>query len=310
MAKPTVGLLYGVGAYLSWGLLPLFWRQLSEVPAWQLVFHRIVWASLMLVVAVFGLGQLRQLGAAFRDRAVRRSLLQAAAFVGINWFCFVYGVETERVLQVSLGYFINPLLSVLLGTVVLGERLRRLQWVAVGLSAAGVGLMTWRLVALPWLSLVLAVTFALYGLVRKTAKVEALVGNCAEALLLAPVAAAMVVFGEVYGDAPLTSGGATTTVLLLCTGLATAGPLLLFTSAARRLPLSTVGFLQYLAPSLHLLVAVFVFGEAFTATHGMTFGAIWLGLSLFILDGVRASRGASWRPGPQDRGEHPRPLSS
>ncbi len=289
-SEHRTGLAYGIAAYAFWGVMPVFWKTLADVPASEILAHRVPWALLAFAAFARWRGRLADVGAAMVDRRVRSTLALSALLLGANWLTFVYAVVTDRVMQASLGYFINPLVSVLLGLVVLRERLRPGQWIAVALAAAGVAQLAVGADEVPWIGLVLAGTFGLYGLLRKTAKVDALPGSTAEMLLLAP-AAILFLFGvEVRGTGQLGHADATTHLLLLATGPLTALPLLWFTNAARRLPLSSLGFIQYLAPSLQLLLAVVVFGEPFTAVHGRSFACIWLALAVFTIDRVHSAR--------------------
>jgi chloramphenicol-sensitive protein RarD len=284
----TIGLAYGLAAYGSWGLLPLFWKQLGHVPALELLLHRVVWALSFLLLVIGVRGRFAEVRAALRVRNTRLTLILTAALVATNWFTFVYGIGTARVLHVSLGYFITPLVSVTLGLVVLRERLRPLQWVAVGLAAIGVAYMATRAGELPWISLLLAVTFGLYGLLRKTVRVEALPGTACETLILVVPSLLGIAWLESSGQGHFFSTDATTTLLMAMTGVISALPLWWFANAARRLALTSIGFLQYLAPSLHFLLAVFAFGETFTPAHGWTFGCIWGAVALFAADAWRA----------------------
>lgn len=276
------GLAFGLAAYGLWGFAPLFWRLLGGIPAFELLGHRVVWGFVFFVVYVLLTQRTAALRAVFVDRRLALRLTAAALCVGTNWFVFVYAVMTDRVLDVSLGYFINPLLSVALGRFVLEERLKRLQVIGVGLASIGVLLVSTSAEGLPWISLVLASSFGVYGLLRKTTSVDPLVGSTFETLVLAPVALAGLVWLGVQGQGHLFADGATT-ALLVCTGPVTAVPLLLFVNAARRLPLTVVGFLQYLAPSLQFALAVLVFGEQLQPLKLAAFGLVWAGLLVFSL---------------------------
>jgi chloramphenicol-sensitive protein RarD len=211
----------------------------------------------------------------------------SGALLALNWGMFVWATIRGHLLEASLGYFINPLISVAIGTIFLRERLTRLQWIAIALAAIGVGILTWRAGRVPYISLLLAITFGLYGMIRKLATVDALVGSTIETVLLAPVAA---VYLALLGGGAMRTADAGTFGLLVGTGFVTAVPLVLFTSAARRLPLSTVGFLQYLAPTGQFLLAVLAYGEPLARDKLLAFGWIWLGLVLFSIDLVRQTR--------------------
>ncbi len=278
-----IGLAHGALAYGLWGVVPVYWKLLAHVAPIELIAHRALWGLLAFLAIVAGAAQWRVLARSMRDVRLVGMMALSGGLLAINWGVFVWATLSGHLLDASLGYFINPLLSVALGTIVLGERLRALQWLAIALVAAGVGLLTWRAGRVPWVALLLAATFALYGLVRKTARVDALVGSAMETVLLAPVAA---VYLLVLGGGVAMHGGHTL-ALLAGTGVVTAVPLVLFTSAARRLPLSTVGFLQYLAPTGQFCLAVLAFHEPLAHGRLVAFGFIWAGLAVFSADLVR-----------------------
>ncbi|HUS64916.1 MAG TPA: EamA family transporter RarD [Kofleriaceae bacterium] len=286
------GWIHGVAAYALWGLVPVFWKRLTGVAPVEVLAHRAFWGLGAFALLVGVAGQGGALRAGLRQRRVVAAMALSSALVALNWGLFVHAVDTDRVLDASLGYFINPLLSVALGLVVLRERLRRLQWIAIALAASGVVLLTVDAGQLPWISLVLAGSFGLYGLVRKQAPVESLVGSAIETLFLAPVAAAYLVVLAARGGGALGHAAGDVQALLVATGFVTAVPLVLFNSAARRLPLATVGFLQYLAPTGQFLLAVLVYDEPFARGQLQAFACIWAGLAVFTLDALRARRAA------------------
>lgn len=283
------GVAAALAAYLIWGLVPIFFKHLAHVPALEIIAHRIVW-SLGLVGALLlftrGFGAVREAMTSPR-RLVRVAL--GAALVMSNWFVFVWAVNAGRILETSLGYFIGPLLSVALGITLLGERLRPLQGAALLLAALGVANEAWRVGSLPAVSLTLAATFGLYGLLRKQLPMDAASGLFVETAVATPFAAAYLLWLAAQGQGAF-GGDATTDGLLLATGPITALPLLLFAIGARRLRLTTMGFLQYLAPSLTFLLAVLVYDEPMSLARGLTFAAIWAGLVLYSIDVLRASR--------------------
>lgn len=285
------GLALGVAAYAAWGVVPLYWRELGGVDPVEILACRALFGLFAFVALAAAMGQLGAARAAVRDRRALRTLAAAAALLALNWGLFIHATLGGHLLQASLGYFINPLLSVALGVVFLGERLRRLQLAAIAL--AGVGVLWLALGAgPPWIALALASSFGLYGLLRKTAPVAALAGSTVETALMAPLAA--VYLAWIAGDparGAFTHAAAGTHALLVGTGLITALPLLWFTAAARRLPLATLGFLQYLAPTGQFLTAVLVFDEALAPRKLAAFGFIWVALALFSVDLVRAARG-------------------
>lgn len=271
-------------AYGLWGLVAAYWKLLAHVGPVELIAHRAVWGLFAFVAIAVAFGQGAALGSALRDVRLVGVMFVSAALLGVNWGLFVWATITGHLLDASLGYFINPLVSIALGTLVLRERLQRMQWIAITLAAIGVGLLTWRLGCVPWISLLLALTFGLYGLVRKTARVEALVGSAIETMLMAPVAA--IYLATLHGGVAV-HADPTTMLLLVGTGVITAVPLVLFTSAARALPLSTVGFLQYLAPTGQFLLAVLAYGEPLAHDRLLAFVWIWAGLVVFSIDLAR-----------------------
>ncbi len=274
-----LGLLQGTVAYALWGGVAVYWKLLAEVPAAELTAHRALWGLLAFLVLVVVLGRRPALAAAVRSPRVLATMALSGALLAVNWGFFVWATVAGRLLDASLGYFMNPLVSVALGTLVLRERLSRLAWVAIGLAAIGVGVLTWRVGRVPWVALILAGTFGLYGLVRKTAPVDALVGSTVETLLIAPFALGFLAIHHDTGA--FGHASAATHLLLVGTGVVTAIPLVLFTSAAKRLPLSTIGFLQYLAPTGQFLLAVIAFGEPLALDRLAGFVVIWAALLLF-----------------------------
>lgn len=281
------GLLLGIGAYVSWGVLPLYIHQLRTVPALELLAHRVLWSVLLLVAIVLLLKRGKALLAALKGRTLLY-LLASTVMIAINWVIYIWAVQNAHVIEASLGYFINPLVNVALGLVVLGERLRRVQGIAIGIAAAGVAVMAFGGGAL-WISLGLAVSFGLYGLIRKVAAIDALGGLTVETLLLAPLCLLWVMRAQQSGHGAW-GQSLSVDLLLVLAGFVTAMPLLMFAAAARRMPYSTIGLLQYIAPSLQFLMAVLLFGEALHPEFLITFALIWIGCALFAWDTIRASR--------------------
>ncbi|MHC2089231.1 EamA family transporter RarD [Methylobacterium sp. CM6244] len=288
-----MGLIYALGAYLSWGLVvPVHFRLLDAVPAGSILAHRIVWSS-VLVVALLAILR-RRVRNPFPLRRRHLLLVVSAGLIAVNWLLYLVAVQSGHMLDASLGYFINPLMSVALGALVLGERLRPVQAVAVGLAAAGVVLAVVLAGHLPWLSLCLAASFSLYGLVRKVVGVDAMVGFAAETFLLLPLAGIYLVgLAE-----PVVKGDPVRLALLLLTGVTTALPLIWFAAAAQRLTLSTLGLMQYLAPSCLLGLSVLVYGERLEPHRLVLFILIWLALALYAADSLRAARRAKTPPEP------------
>ena len=290
--ETPAGVLFGFGAYGLWGLLPLYFFALLPASAVEIVSNRVVWSLIFCVLLITVTRSWRALSAAFRDRSVFGSLALAAFLIAVNWLTYTYGVTTGQAVEASLGYFINPLVSVLLGVFVLKEKLRPLQWAAVGIGFVAVGVLTVSYGKLPWIALTLAFSFGLYGFVKKRVgpKVDAVTSLSVETIVLAPIAAATMVFLGVSGSATLASQGPGHFWLLVASGVITAVPLLFFGASARRLPMTTIGLLQYVAPLLQFIVALVVFQEAMTASRWIGFGVVWLALLLLTVDMLRATR--------------------
>ncbi|MBA3393392.1 MAG: EamA family transporter RarD [Deltaproteobacteria bacterium] len=282
MTEHRKGLLAGVLAYALWGGVAAYWKLLAGVGAIELIAHRALWALGAFALLVALSGQLAPLGRALRDLRVLGVMTLSGALLAVNWGIFVWATISGHLLDASLGYFINPLISVALGTIFLRERLSRLQWIAIALAAAGVAILTWRAGGVPWVALILAFTFGAYGLVRKTARVDALVGSTVETVLMVPFALGYLLW--IADRGALGHADLAMHLLLVGTGIVTAVPLVLFTVAARRLPLSTVGFLQYLAPTGQFLLAAIAFGEPVSVDRLLAFVVIWTGLAVFSFD--------------------------
>jgi chloramphenicol-sensitive protein RarD len=273
-----------------WGLAPLYFKEVVSVPPLELLAHRVLWSLLFLAVLVTSQRRWGVVRTCLRAPALRRGLVLSALLVAINWLVYIYGVSTSQIVQTSLGYFINPLVSVLLGTLVLGERLRSLQVLAVAIAACGVLILTLRTGELPWIALTIALSFGFYGLVRKVLHVEAVAGLTVETLILTPVSLSYLVWLLCAGDVHFLAGDTRLDILLALSGLVTSLPLLCFAQAARRLRLSTLGFVQYLAPSLQFLLAVLLYREPFHFWQGVCFGCIWSALALYSLDSLLVYR--------------------
>lgn len=289
------GYLLGLTAYTLWGLFPIYFKLLTHVPAMEVIVHRVLWSALfggLLLLVWKHPGWWRDL----RDNPRRIAILAlTGCLVAINWLVYIWAVNEGRMLEASLGYYINPLVNVLLGLLVLGERLRRLQWVAVALATLGVGYQLIVFGSIPWISLALALSFGFYGLIRKRAPVAALPGLVVETWLLVPAVLAWLAFHPESSSGHLDYWLSRDALLLALSGPITLVPLLCFNAAARHLPYATLGFLQYIAPSLVLLLAVFVYGEPFDGTRMVSFLFIWIGLAVYTIDAVRTLRRASRR---------------
>jgi chloramphenicol-sensitive protein RarD len=281
------GVIYAVAAYLAWGLLPLYWKVFQEMAAWEVLAHRIVWSVFFVVALLFVTKRWRQMKDAVSTAKARGALFLCSLFVSANWLIFIWAVNNGNVMETSLGYYINPLLNVLFGVLFLKERLGKGQWTAIALAAAGVSVMTVHYGRVPWVAISLALTFACYGLAKKMIKLEAIISLAWETLVVAPLALAYLVTLHVSGTDTLSHVAGWQIALLTLSGVATAMPLYWFAQAARMLPLSTVGFIQYLAPSISLTMAVFLFGEKFTGVHLISFGLIWSALIVFTVSTMR-----------------------
>jgi len=278
--EARAGLGYGLAAYAMWGVFPIYFHALAHVSPWVIVCHRIVWSVLLLSTLVSLRGEWSQLWSVLRDRRSLLLLTASGVLIAVNWLVFIYAVTNGHVLESSLGYFINPLFSVALGMIFLRERLRRWQWVAVLIAVLAVGNLTLRSERPPWIALALAGSFGCYGLLRKRMDINSLHGLLVETLVLLPLALAGLVFLPADKHTPGTFG------LLAFTGLLTAGPLLLFGAAVRRLKLSTIGFLQYVGPTLQFLVAILVFREPLDNAKVVSFGLCWAGIAVYVADSL------------------------
>ncbi len=279
-----LGVTYGLAAYLLWGFFPLFFKWVSHVPPLEVLAHRIVWSLitlLFILAATRGWGKVR---ATLKNRKALTILCATTLLISTNWFVFIFAVDRGEVLQSSFGYFINPLVSVLLGFLFLGERMRRVQVLSLALAIAGVLVLTLRLGSVPWIALVLSISFALYGLLRKIVAADALTGLAVETLLLFPAASGYLLYLGVTGKGAFPSATPGDNILLPLAGVITAIPLLWFSAAARLLRLATIGFMQYITPTIHFLLAVLAFGEPFTRAHLAGFACIWAGLLLYSYD--------------------------
>jgi chloramphenicol-sensitive protein RarD len=275
--ETRTGLIAGVGAYILWGLLPLYLKLLTGIPAPDVLANRILWSLLLIGTIMLVTGGGPRLRAVVAQPRLLALLLASAILIALNWLIYTWAILNGHVLDTSLGYFINPLISIVFGVVLLGERLSRLQWLAVGLAATGVGVLTIATGSLPLVSLGVALSFALYGLVRKFAAVDAVTGLLVETIILTPVALGWLLTRPtgLFGHRPATE------LLLIAGGALTAVPLLLFGVATRWLKLSTIGLMQYIAPTMVFLLAVFLFGEPLTMPRLVAFGCIWAGLALY-----------------------------
>lgn len=283
-------MLYGAGAYFLWGLFPLYWPLLEPAGPGEVLAHRVLWSLVVVAALLVAARRLTEVRAVLRDRARMLRLSAASVLIGLNWFTYIYGVTHDHVVETSLGYFINPIVTVLLGVVVLKERLRPTQWVAIGAATVAVLVLSVQNGSPPWIALVLAFSFGGYGLLKKTAAVGAVEGLAVETAVMAPVAAAYLLVLTTRGDLVFGTEGVGHALLLVGAGVVTAIPLLLFGAAASRVPLTTLGLLQYLAPTLQFLIGVALYDEPLPLLRLVGFALVWAGLAIFTADLVRHHR--------------------
>ena len=283
------GFLYGLGAYGLWGVLPIYFKMLGDVPAFDIVAQRVLWSLPFLATLVTISGGWRKLRECAGSARMIGLLTVTALLVGINWLLYVYAVTSGHILAASFGYYLNPLANVLLGRFVLKEHLSRLQWTAVAIAAAGIAVLAAGALGQLWISLVLCVSFATYGLMRKMLPIDAVGGLAVETALLFPLGFAWLAWRWASGAA-IFGHGSTDATLLLLAGIVSTTPLILFNAAAKRLAYSTLGMIQFLAPTLQFLLAVLVYGERFTTAHAIAFTAIWIALALYVTVLVRKPR--------------------
>ena len=288
--QARVGAAYALGAFGIWGFIPVYFKSVAEVPLLELLAHRTLWSMMFVAATIIIADRHNAVRALLWNPRLLVKMFGTAAILAVNWLIFIWAIANGQVLQSSLGYYINPLVNVLLGYFFLSERLNGLQMGAVALAAVGIAIPVVGLGEFPWIALSLAGTFGMYGLLRKTADIDAVTGLFIETVLLAPVALVFLVYWNVAGGAVFTERGLGLDALIVASGVATALPLILFTQAAQRLRLGTVGFFQYLAPTCHFALAVFVYGEDFTPHHLATFALIWTAIAIYITDTVRRSK--------------------
>ena len=280
----NTGILYALATYILWGLFPIYWKQLDYVPAAQLIGHRILWSFLMLLAVILLTGQWRD----FRSKLNRETIKAhglAGLLLGVNWLTYVWAVNNGYIVESSLGYFINPLLSVLLGILFLKEKLRPLQWIPIGMATIGVAYLTFAYGRLPWIALTLAFSFAFYGLLKKKSVLGSLYGLTLETGMLLLPALAYLLYADYTGNGIFLRLNLRTDLFLVGAGMVTAIPLLLFAQAAQRIPLTMIGLMQYIAPTGQFLIGVLLYKEAFTASQAVGFGIIWLALIFFWGEG-------------------------
>lgn len=283
-----LGLLFGSAAFLTWGLQPIYFKAVAEVPALEMLALRVVWAAAFMLLAVIAAGRWLELRHVMGHVRIYSILTATASLIATNWLVFIWAIANAHVVQCSLGFFMTPLVNVALGVLFLHERLRRRQLLAIGLAAAAVVLLIINAGEIPWIALTLAVTFGLYGLLRKLRLIEAVIAVTVEMFLLAPFALAYLIYLAAAGAGTFVLGGWAGNTLLASSGILTAVPLVWYAAATRRLPLSTIGLLQYIAPTGQLALSVLLWGEPFTFIHAVVFIAIWAALGVYMADIMQA----------------------
>lgn len=286
-----LGIFYGLGAYILWGVLPIYWKLLQHVEAMEILASRFLWSAVFVFLLLLATGKLhifmQETKAIFSTKKTACCMVLAAITISFNWGIFIWAVEAGRIVETSMGYYIGPLMIVLFGVVFLHERLSKLQFAAVGCAAAGIAVIVVHNGGLPWVAITLSLTFASYGLLKKLIVAQPMTSILLETLLISPLAAGYLYYLSTMGGNVYQSCDTSTLLLLAGAGPVTATPMLLFTACARKLPLNILGFLQYLAPSISLMIGVLIYGEPFTGTTATAFGCIWAGLALFIWSQLR-----------------------
>ena len=286
----TLGIIYTMGAYILWGILPIYWKLIDEVPALEILAHRVIWSFVFVLIIVVILKR-KILKNFFQVQMSQKKtwigLFLASLFISINWFTYIYAVNTNHIVEASLGYYINPLIAVLLGVFVLREKVNKVQAISFVLAGIGVLYMTISVGKIPWISLILALSFGFYGLSKKLIKVDSILGLLLETLFILPFALLFLGYLGVNNQQSFSTGSLTSDLLLIGSGVATAIPLLWFGIGAQKIPLYLVGFLQYISPTISLILGVVLYGESFTVDHLITFACIWIAIAMFSGANIR-----------------------
>lgn len=281
--EKSIGIWYVVGAFITWGILPLYWKLFKQISAGEILAHRILWSFVFVAIMLIYQGRLKTVKEVILNPSSLLKVLLSSLLISSNWFIYIWAVNTEKVIEASLGYYINPLLTVALGVIVLRERLSFWQLISFVIAVIGVLIMTIQYGMIPWVAISLALTFALYSLAKKTTKLESMTAVAVETLLVTPLALGYIIYKQAIGLGSIGNVPLGTTVMLMFSGILTALPLLWFAQGAKRVPLSTVGFIQYLSPTISLFLGIFVFRESFTTTHMFSFALIWVALALYSM---------------------------
>lgn len=291
--ESKLGILYTASAYVLWGILPIYWKLIQEMPAFEILAHRIIWSCLFMFGVIVILRKNKpfkqEVKRIFTNKKQLIGISLASITISINWVTYIWAVNTDHVVEASLGYYINPLVSIFLGMLVLKESFNKAQWLAILLAAIGVTYMTWNFGSFPWIALLLAFSFGSYGLLKKMVNVGAVFGLTIETLLVTPIAL-LYLFRQQAGSFGEVEWISMTSIYVFGAGIVTAIPLLLFSSGAKRIPLSLVGFLQYFAPTIMLIIGVFLYNEPFTHVHMIAFSFIWSGLAVYTITRLKRPR--------------------
>ena len=286
----ALGIIYTMGAYILWGILPIYWKWIDEVPALEILAHRVIWSFIFVLLIVVVLKR-KILKNFFQVQMSQKKtwlgLFLASLFISINWFTYIYAVNTNHIVVASLGYYINPLIAVLLGVFVLREKVNKMQAISFIIAGIGVLYMTISVGKIPWISLILALSFGFYGLSKKLIKVDSILGLLLETLFILPFALLFLAYLDLNNQHIFSTGSLTTDLLLIGSGVATAIPLLWFGIGAQKIPLYLVGFLQYISPTISLILGVVMYGETFTTNHLVTFACIWIAIAMFSVTNIR-----------------------
>lgn len=282
-----IGVCYAIAAFTAWGFLPLYWKALEQVPAMEILAHRILWSFVFVLTAVLMYNRWKNFKEILLNKSNRLTILLSTLLISANWFIYIWAVNNEHVVDASLGYYINPLLTIFLAMVILKERLNFWQLISLVLALIGVLIITLKYAQILWIALSLALTFAMYSLVKKLSNFDSVNGLALETITVVPISLIFIIFKQVDGTAAFGISSIYTTLLLIGAGVVTALPLLWFAQGARRVSLSTIGFIQYIAPSITLFLGVFLFKEPFTTLHVLSFGFIWCALTLYSLSQTR-----------------------
>lgn len=288
-AKNIDGYILAFVSYLLWGILPIYWKQVGQLTAMEILANRIFWSFMMLIIFIL-VTKKKGFIEYLKNKKIRKALFLTGSLVSINWLVFIYAINTNHVVQVSLGYYINPIISIFFGMLLLKEKMTKLQITAIVLAIIGVAYMTISNGEFPWISIVLAVTFGLYGLFKKIYALDSILSLLGELLILLPLSTIYLIYLGIEGQSHLLSGEFTLIIYILLSGIVTVTPLFLFAEGAKKIPLSSVGFLQYIAPTIMLLIGVFMYGESFTHVHKISFMFIWGALLLYLISVIKSNK--------------------